>query len=58
MLYRLITELMDSYLKDNLRNNSLLEAAISEASKSVTRGTQNRTVHLNIQLQDQSVDNF
>ena len=33
LLYRLVTELRDSYLKYNLRWNSLLEAAKSEASE-------------------------
>jgi hypothetical protein len=58
LLYRLVTELRNSYFKNNLRWNSLLEAAKSEASESGTRGTQNRTVSLNSRLQYQSVDSF
>ena len=58
LLYRLVTELRDSYFKDNLRWNSVLEAAKSEASESGTRGTQNRPVSRNSQLQDQIVDSF
>jgi hypothetical protein len=52
--YRLVTELRGSYFKDNLRRNSLLEAAKLEASDSGTRGTQNRTHFPNSRLQDQT----
>jgi hypothetical protein len=58
LLYRLVNEIRDSYFKDNLRWNSLLEVAKSEACESGTRGTQKRTVSLNSRLQDQSVDSF
>lgn len=58
LLYRLVTELRDSYFKDNFRCNSLLEAAKLEASESGTRGIQNRTVSLDSRWQDQSVDSF
>ena len=58
LLYRLVTELMDSYFKDNLRWNSLLEAAKLEASESGTRGTQNRTVFLNGRWQVSTVFKF
>jgi hypothetical protein len=58
LLYRLVNGLRDSYFKDNLCWNSLLEAAKSKTSKSGTRGTQNRTVSLNSRLQYSSVDSF
>jgi hypothetical protein len=58
LLYRLVTELRDSYFKDNLRWNSLLEAAKSKASGSGTGGTENRTVSLKSRLQDKSVDSL
>jgi hypothetical protein len=58
LLYRMGTELRDSYFKDNLRWNNLLKVAKSEASDSGTRGTQNRTYSLDSRLQDQSVDSF